>query len=168
MRSTVILFVLAFLTVGVNAQEFTNGTIITQRYDTISNVQIKVLNDSKSLLHLSYIDHQGNEQNPPIKTIKCYTRGKDVFCRVYNSGEMILVKQLVQGVKLNLYSRIYNGSKIYYIEKVYDEIIKVPSSNGKFRKVIGAFLSDHSDLSNKIKSKALTDIHEIVKIYNGN
>ena len=150
----------------IYAQEFVKGTLITTRYDTIANVDIQVMNDAKSLLRLTYIDHDGNKQRPDIDDIKCYTRGDEVFCRIYSSGEMILVKQLVQGKKLNLFERTYNGATIYYIEKVYDECIKVPSAAGKFSKVLSNFLKSSPELAERIKSKDLQDIHEIVKLYN--
>ena len=166
MKSRLIIVLLFIFSVNMYGQEFENGTIVTQHYDTITNVKIKKVSDAKSLLHITYIDNEGNEQKPAIETIKCYLRGEDVFCRIYNSGEMILVKQLIVGEKLNLYARNYNGSTTYYIEKVFDEIIKVPSSSGKFKKVIGEFLSDNTLLANKIKAKELQDITEIVTLYN--
>ena len=166
MKSTIIMFAIFMFTISIYGQEFVNGSIITQRYDTISNVKIKKVSDAKSLLHITYIDENGNEQKPAIETIKCYTRGEDMFCRIYNSGEMILAKQIVKGSKVNLFERVVNGSKIFYIEKVFDELIKVPSTNNKFRKTLSAFLSDIPQISDKIKTKELNDIHEIVSLYN--
>lgn len=166
MKSTLIALLLFAVTAGMYGQEFATGTLITTRYDTISDVKIEVLNDAKSLLHVTYIDANGEEQQPKIDNIKCYTRGDEVFCRIYNSGEMVLVKQLVKGTKLNLYKRSYNGSDIFYIEKVYDELIKVPASSGKFRKVLSAFLDSAPDVASKIKTKELNDILEIVNLYN--
>jgi len=148
------------------AQEFLNGTIITQRYDTIANVKIETISDAKSLLHLAYIDSDGNEQKPDIESIKSYTRGDENFTRIYQSGEMILVKQITAGKRLNLYERDYNGLTIYYVEKVFDEIIKVPSSGSKFNRVLGDFLSDSPEITQKIKSKELQDLKEIVALYN--
>lgn len=166
MKSILLTFVLFIFTISSYGQEFVNGTIITTRYDTITNVKIKKISDAKSLLHITYIDAEGNEQKPDIATIKCYTRGDDSFTRIYNAGEMILVKQLVAGKKLNLYHRNYSGFNVYYVEKVYDELIKVPASSGKFKRVIGEFLSDAPQLSKKIKAKELLDIKEIVTLYN--
>jgi hypothetical protein len=148
------------------AQEFLNGTIITQRYDTIANVKIETISDAKSLLHLAYIDSDGNEQKPDIESIKSYTRGDENFTRIYQSGEMILVKQITAGKRLNLYERDYNGLTIYYVEKVFDEIIKVPSSGSKFNRVLGDYLSDSPEIAQKIKSKELQDLKEIVTLYN--
>lgn len=166
MKSKLVVFVLFVFSISLYGQEFENGTIITQRYDTIANVKIKKINDAKSLLRITYIDNEGKEQKPKIATIKCYTRGEEVFCRIYNAGEMILVKQLKKGKKLNLYKRAYNGTEIYYVEKVYDELIKVPKSSGKFKKILSAFLSDSPQISEKIKLKELQDIIEIVNLYN--
>ena len=166
MKSKLVLFLVFVFTISIYGQEFENGTIVTKHYDTIANVQIKKLNDSKSLLHITYIDEQGNEQSPDIETIKCYNRGADIYSRIYNSGEMILAKKVVNGEKLNLYERHTNGSTTYYIEKVYDELIKVPSSSKKFKKVIGSFLSDAPQISSQIESKQLVDIEEIVNLYN--
>ena len=59
-----------------------------------------------------------------------------------------------------------NGSKTYYVEKVFDEIIKVPSSNSKFKKVLGEFLSESPQIAERIKSQELQDIIEIVNLYN--
>lgn len=166
MKSKLAVFVLFVFSISMYGQEFEKGTIITLRYDTISNVKIKKVNDAKSLLHITYIDDEGIEQKPKIADIKCYTRGEDVFCRIYNSGEMILVKVLTKGKKLNLYKRAYNGTEIYYVEKVYDELIKVPKSSGKFKKVLSAYLSDSPQIVEKIKSKELQNIQEIVNLYN--
>jgi len=157
---------LLLFTGSMIGQEYIEGSIITKRYDTIKNVKIKILNETKSVLHLTYIDAEGNVQKPNINTIKCYTRGDEKFCRVYHAGEMIMVKEIVQGTKLNLYKRHYNGADLYYIEKVYDELIKVPLRNGKFKKVIGNFLNSYPDVASKIKTSELTDINEIVKICN--
>ena len=158
---------LAFVfTVAVYGQDYVKGSIVTQRYDTISNVKIKKLSDAKSLLHLSYLDEDGIEQALDIDNVKCYTRGDDEFCRVFHNGEMIMVKKLVNGQKLNLYARHYNGRNIYFVEKVYDELIKVPTANGKFRKVMSEFLQINEEVAKKIKSQELTDINEIVKLYN--
>lgn len=160
---TVSLFIFSISSYG---QEFVNGIIITQRYDTIANVKIKTLSDAKSLLHLTYIDADGNEQKPDIESIKSYSRGDENFTRIYNSGEMIMVKQVTAGKKLNLYERNYNGLTTYYVEKVFDEIIKVPSSDSKFSRVLADFLSDSPEIAQKIKSKELQDIKEIVTLYN--
>lgn len=166
MKSKLIALIMLCSVSVIYAQEFVKGTLITTRYDTIANVDIQVMNDAKSLLHLTYIDAEGNTHKPDIDDIKCYTRGEEVFCRIYSAGEMILVKQIVRGKKLNLFKRTYNGNDIHYIEKVYDECIKVPASSGKFRKVMSSFLAASSDIAAKIKSKELQDIYEIVKLYN--
>ncbi|WP_298363389.1 hypothetical protein [uncultured Lutibacter sp.] len=166
MKSKFILLLLFTITFSIYAQEYENGTIVTQHYDTISNVKIEKLSDSKSLLHLNYIDKNGEVQSPAIESIKCYQRGTDTFCRIYNSGEMVLAKKVVDGEKLNLYERYLNGGTTFYIEKVYDELIKVPSSSKKFKKVIGLFLKDAPKISEKINSKELEDILEIVNLYN--
>ena len=79
---------------------------------------------------------------------------------------MIMVKQLVKGEKLNLYKRSNMGLDVFYVEKVYDELIKVPGNSGKFKKVMSQFLSSVPDISARIKSKELQDISEIVKLYN--
>lgn len=164
---TKIAYILALVcTINFYGQEFINGTIITKRYDTITDVKIKKLNDIKSLLHIVYIDAEGNEQRPDINTIKCYNRGNETFTRIYNSGEMILVKQLVAGKKLNLYHRNYSGVNVYYVEKIYDELIKVPASSGKFKKVMSEFLKDAPQISKKIKEKQLVNIEEVVSMYN--
>lgn len=166
MRFKLIILILFLFSSSIYSQEFENGSIITQRYDTITNVKVKKISDSKSLLHITYIDTNGEEQNPDIESIKYYTRGNEIFTRIYSSGEMILVKQLTSGKKLNLFERDYNGSKVYYVEKVFDETIKVPSSKGKFKKVLSAFLDDTPHVSEKIKSEELSDINEIVTLYN--
>jgi len=166
MKSKLVVFALFIFSINMYGQEFVNGNIITQRYDTIANVNIKKISDAKSLLHISYIDAEGNEQKPDIATIKCYERGTEIFCRIYNSGEMIMVKQITKGEKLNLFERDRNGSKTYYVEKVYDELIKVPASSGKFKKVLSAFLSESPQIAAKIKSNELRDIKEIVNLYN--
>ena len=166
MKSKIIAFVLVAFTISTYGQEFEKGTIITQRYDTIADVQIKKMSDSKSILHITYIDVNGAEQSPEIESIKCYSRGEDMFCRIYSSGEMILAKQIAMGEKLNLYERDYNGIKTYYVEKVFDELIKVPSSNSKFKKVLGEFLSESPQIADRIKSQELQDIIEIVNLYN--
>jgi hypothetical protein len=166
MKYILLLFSLFIFSINSYAQEFVNGTIITQRYDTIANVKIETISDSKSLLHLYYIDVDGNEQKPDIESIKSYTRGDENFTRIYQSGEMILVKQITAGKRLNLYERDYNGLTIYYVEKVFDEIIKVPSSGSKFNRVLGDFLSDSPEITQKIKSKELQDLKEIVALYN--
>ena len=160
------MFAIFMFSISIYGQEFVNGSIVTQRYDTISNVKIKKVSDAKSLLHLTYLDKDGNEQKPAIETIKCYSRGEEVYCRIYNSGEMIFAKQVVKGTKINLFERVVNGSKIFYVEKVFDELIKVPSSSNKFRKVLSSFLSDATQIASKIKAKELNDIHEIVSLYN--
>jgi hypothetical protein len=157
---------LLLFTGSILGQEYIEGSIITKRYDTIKNVKIKHMNESKSVLHLTYIDEEGNVHKPNLDTIKCYTRGDEKFCRVFLAGEMIMVKEVVQGTKLNLYRRHYNGVDLYYIEKVYDELIKVPLRNGKFKKVIGNFLSSFPNVASKIKTNELSDINEIVKICN--
>lgn len=166
MKSKLLLFILFIFTISIYGQKYETGTIITKRYDTIRNVNIEKISNSKSLLHLNYVDNDGNNQSPSIETIKCYTRGDEKFIRIYYDCEMILVKVVEMGNKVNLYERNYGGITNFYIEKVYDELIKVPSSNGKFAKVISAFLSDSNELSNKIKSKDLTNIEEIVTLFN--
>ena len=166
MKSTLILFTLFIFTISIYGQKFENGTIITKHYDTIANVKIQKVSDAKSLLHVTYVDIEGNNQKPTIETIKCYTRGDEKFVRIYYDCEMVLVKVIATGSRVNLYERDYSGSKTYYIEKVYDELIKVPSSTGKFSKVISTFLADNEDLSKEIKSKDLTDIKSIVTLYN--
>ena len=166
MKSKLVLILLVVFTISSYGQEFENGTIVTKHYDTIANVKIKKISNSKSLLHLTYIDQEGVEQSPEIESIKCYNRGEDIFCRIYNSGEMIMAKKVVIGEKLNLYERYYNGKTIFYIEKVFDELIKIPSSSNKFRKVIGDFLSDAPQISSRIETKELVDILEIVTLYN--
>lgn len=166
MKYTLLTLSLFIFSISSYAQEFVNGTIITTRYDTITNVKIETLSNAKSLLHLTYIDAEGKEQKPDIESIKSYTRGDENFTRIYHSGEMILVKQITAGKKLNLYERDYNGLTTYYVEKVFDEIIKVPASGSKFNKVLGDFLSDSPEISQKIKSKELQDLKEIVKLYN--
>lgn len=166
MKYILLLFSLFIFSINSYAQEFVNGTIITQRYDTIANVKIETISDAKSLLHLYYIDVDGKEQKPDIESIKSYTRGDENFTRIYQSGEMILVKQITAGKRLNLYERDYNGLTIYYVEKVFDEIIKVPSSGSKFNRVLGDFLSDSPEIAQKIKTKELQDLKEIVALYN--
>lgn len=166
MKLKLVLILLVVFTLNSYAQEFEKGTIVTKHYDTIANVEIKKISDEKSLLHLSYIDQEGIEQNLDIETIKHYNRGEDVFCRIYNSGEMIMAKKVVIGEKLNLYERYYNGKTVFYIEKVFDELIKIPSSSNKFRKVIGDFLSDAPKIAARIEAKELVDILEIVTLYN--
>lgn len=166
MKSKLIMFIVSVLTFAAYGQEFEKGTIVTVRYDTITDVQIKVINDAKSLQHLTYIGANGIEISPDIETVKCYTRGTDIFCRIYNEGEMMLVKNIAKGNKLNLYIKEQNGSKTYYVEKIYDELIKVPSSSNKFKKVIGDFLSASPQIAEKIKSEELSNIEEIVDLYN--
>jgi len=166
MKTKLLILLLVCFTLNISAQEYENGTIVTQHYDTIHNVKIEKLSDAKSLLHLNYIDSNGEIQSPDIASIKCYQRGIDTFCRIYNSGEMVLAKKVVDGEKLNLYERYLNGGTTFYIEKVYDELIKVPSSNKKFQKVIGSFLKDVPTISERINSKELVDILEIVNLYN--
>ena len=166
MKYTLLTLSLFIFSISSYAQEVVNGTIITTRYDTITNVKIETLSNAKSLLHLTYIDAEGKEQKPDIESIKSYTRGDENFTRIYHSGEMILVKQITVGKKLNLYERDYNGLTTYYVEKVFDEIIKVPASGSKYHKVLGDFLSDAPEISQKIKSKELQDLKEIVKLYN--
>jgi hypothetical protein len=166
MKNILLLCSLFIFSISSYAQEFVNGTIITQRYDTISIVKIETISNAKSLLHLTYIDAEGNKQKPEIESIKSYTRGDESFTRIYNNGDMVLVKQITAGKKLNLYERDYNGITTYYVEKVFDELIKVPSSSSKFNKVLGDFLSDSPEISQKIKSKELQDLKEIVTLYN--
>jgi hypothetical protein len=166
MKTKLALLLVAVFTISSYGQEYENGTIVTKHYDTIADVKIKKISDAKSVLHLTYIDHQGIEQSPDIETIKCYTRGEAFFCRIYNSGEMVMAKKVVIGEKLNLYERYYNGKTVFYIEKVYDELIKIPSSSNKFRKVIGDFLSDAPQIASRIEAKELVDIFEIVNLYN--
>ena len=166
MRNILITISLFIFSISSYGQEFATGTIITQRYDTITNVKIETISDAKSLLHLTYIDAEGNTQKPDIESIKSYTRGDESFTRIYNNGDMVMVKQITAGKKLNLYERNYNGVTVYYVEKVFDELIKVPSSGSKFNKVLGDFLSDSPEISQKIKSKELQDLKEIVTLYN--
>ncbi|MHB1147756.1 MAG: hypothetical protein ACYC01_09195 [Lutibacter sp.] len=166
MKYTLLTLSLFIFSISSYGQEFVNGTIITQRYDTISNVKIETISNAKSLLHLTYIDAEGKEQKPDIESIKSYTRGDESFTRIYNNGDMVMVKQITAGKKLNLYERDYNGTTTYYVEKVFDEIIKVPASGSKFNKVLGDFLSDSPEISQKIKSKELLDLKEIVTLYN--
>jgi len=166
MKSLLLFFALFTFSISIYGQEYVNGSIVTKHYDTISNVKIQKMSDAKSLLHITYIDEKGNEQSPEIETIKCYTRGEDVYCRIYSAGDMIFAKQVVQGEKVNLFERAVNGSKIYYVEKVFDELIKVPTSKNKFSKVLSSFLADATQIATKIKSKELNDIHEIVSLYN--
>lgn len=162
MKSKLIAIILIIFTISIYGQEFEKGTIITQRYDTIADVQIKKMNDAKSILHVTYIDATGLEQSPDIESIKCYSRGEEIFCRIYSAGEMIMAKKVASGEKLNLYVR----DNTYYIEKVFDELIKVPSSTSKFKKVLGDFLSESPQISDRIKSQDLQDIIEIVNLYN--
>ncbi len=166
MKSKILMFVFCAITLSAIGQEFEKGTIITQRYDTIANVQIEKMSDAKSILHVAYIDANGIQQSPGIETIKCYSRGTELFCRIYSSGEMIMAKKVAEGTKLNLYLRDQDGFKTYYIEKVYDELIKVPSSSGKFKKVLSEFLSESPQIAGKIKSEELNNIEEIVTLYN--
>ena len=166
MRSTFVVFALFIFTISINAQQFEIGTIITKRYDTITDVKIEKFSDAKSLVHITYINSDGNKVKPNVESIKCYTRGDEKFIRIYYDCDMILVKTITTGSKVNLYERDFNGSKTYYIEKVYDELIKVPASKGKFSKSISTFLSDNTTLSKDIKNKKLTDIEEIVSLYN--
>lgn len=166
MKNTLLTISLFIFSISSYGQEFVNGIIITQRHDTIANVKIEKLNDAKSLLHLTYIDADGNQQKPDIESIKSYSRGDENFTRIYNNGDMVLVKQITAGKKLNLYERNYNGLTTFYVEKVFDEIIKVPSSGSKYHKVLGDFLSDAPEISQKIKSKELQDLKEIVTLYN--
>ena len=166
MKNTLLTISLFIFTISSYSQEFVNGIIITQRYVTITNVKIEKLNDAKSLLHLSYVDADGILQKPDIESIKSYTRGDENFTRIYNNGDMVMVKQITAGKKLNLYERNYNGLTVYYVQKVFDEIIKVPSSGSKYHKVLGDFLSDAPEISQKIKSKELQDLNEIVSLYN--
>ena len=97
MKSKLLVLVLFIFSISIYGQEFVNGTIITKRYDTIANVKIKNINDAKSLLHLTYIDADGKEHNPAIASVKCYSRGTDIFCRIYSSGEMIMVNKSQKG-----------------------------------------------------------------------
>jgi hypothetical protein len=166
MKNTLLAISLFIFSISSYGQEFENGMIITLRHDTISNVKIEKLNDAKSLLHLTYIDADGNQQKPAIESIKSYTRGDENFTRIYNNGDMVLVKQITAGKKLNLYERNYNGVTVFYVEKVFDELIKVPSSGSKYQKVLGDFLSDAPEISKKIKSKELQNLKEIVTLYN--
>jgi hypothetical protein len=165
MKKLLTLLTLLF-TLSFYSQEYLNGSIVTQRYDTIENVKIKVVSESRSLNQITYKDALGKEIHLSMEDVKCYTRGDTVFCRIYHTGEMIMVKQLIKGEKLNLYARHYNGRDVYFIEKVYDELIKVPGGNGKFRKVMSEFLEVHPDIAAKIKAGELTDINEIVNLYN--
>lgn len=162
MKLKLIAIVLIVFTINIYGQEFEKGTIITTRYDTIKNVQIEKMNDAKSILHITYKDENGLEQSPDIESIKYYSRGEEMFCRIYSSGEMIMAKKIASGEKLNLYLR----DNTYYIEKVYDELIKVPSSSSKFKKVLSDFLSESPQISDRIESQDLQDIIEIVNLYN--
>lgn len=166
MKSKLVVIALFIFTISIYGQSFEKGTIITKRYDTIANVKIEKVNDTKSLEQINYIDSEGKNQKPDIESIKCYTRGNEKFVRIYYECEMIFVKAIETGRKVNLYEKDYNGSKTYYIEKVYDELIKVPTSSNKFAKEISVFLSDNSELSNEIKDKKISDIKEIVTLYN--
>lgn len=166
MKPTLSVLVLLLISVTFYGQDFENGTIITKHYDTITNVQIEKYSDSKSLLQITYVDKEGKEQSPSMETIKCYTRGDEKFIRIYYDCDMILVKVVEQGPKVNLYERILNGVTYYYIEKVYDELIKVPNSSSKFAKEISDFLSTNETISNEVKDKKLTDVVEIVSLYN--
>lgn len=166
MKYKLLVLALFVFSLSIYAQEYETGNIITKRYDTITEVKIEKFSDAKSLVHITYIDNEGNTQKPDIESIKCYTRGDEKFVRIYYDCEMVLVKSLVQGRKVNLYERDYNGSKIYYVEKVFDELIKVPSSSKKFSKELGEFLNDNEKLSADIKNKKMTDIEEIVSLYN--
>jgi hypothetical protein len=166
MKPILSMLALLFLSVTFYGQDFETGTIITKHYDTITNVQIEKHSDIKSLLQITYVDENGTEQSPLIETIKCYTRGDEKFVRIYYDCDMILVKVVEQGPKVNLYSRNLNGVTYYYIEKVYDELIKVPNSSNKFAKEISAFLSTNKTISDEVKDKKLTDITEIVSLYN--
>ena len=166
MKSKLVVFALLIFTISIYSQKFENGTIITKRYDTITDVKIEKFSDAKSLVHITYIDSEGNEERPSIETIKSYTRGDEKFVRIYYDCNMILVKTITTGSKVNLYERDHNGSKTYYIEKVFDELIKVPASSGKFSKALSAFLSENATLSTDIKNKKISDIEEIVNLYN--
>lgn len=166
MKFRVLMFVFCAITLSAIGQEFEKGTIITQRHDTIANVEIEKMSDAKSILHVTYKDADGVLQSPDIETVKCYSRGAEIFCRIYSSGEMIMAKKIAEGAKLNLYLRDQDGFKTYYIEKVYDELIKVPSSSGKFKKVLSEFLSESPQIAGKIKSEELNNIEEIVTLYN--
>lgn len=166
MKTKLIVPVLFFFSITFYGQDFATGTIITKHYDTIKNVQIEKYSDNKSLLQITYIDNDGNEQKPSIEDIKCYTRGDENFVRIYYDCDMILVKVIEQGPKVNLYQRDYNGVNQYFIEKVFDELIKVPSSSNKFAKEISAFLNTNETISTEVKEKKLTDIVEIVNLYN--
>lgn len=166
MRIKILILALFIFTISSYGQEFEKGNIITKHYDTIVDVQIEKVSDAKSLKHITYIDSEGKTQKPTIETIKCYKRGTEKFVRIYYDCEMILVKVVETGNKVNLYERNHDGVSSYFVEKVYDELIKAPSSSGKFSKVMSAFLSDNQELSKEIKSKKLTDIKEIVDLYN--
>lgn len=166
MKIKLIILVIFIFTINIYGQKFEKGTIITKHYDTIVDVQIEKMSDTKSLKHLTYLNEEGETVKPSIETIKCYTRGADNFTRIYYDCDMILVKVIEKGAKVNLYERSHDGVSSYYIEKVYDELIKVPSTKGKFSKVISAFLNHNQEVSNNVKSKKLTDIKEIVDLYN--
>jgi hypothetical protein len=166
MKSKLLVFAVFIFTISSYSQEFELGTIITKHYDTITDVKIEKNSDYKSLLQIVYIDKDGNTQKPDIESIKCYTRGDEKFVRIYYDCEMILVKQLVSGRKVNLYQRDYNGITAYYVEKVFDELIKVPSSSNKFAKELSEFLNSNAQISEQVKDKKLTDIKEIVTLYN--
>ena len=168
MKFTLTTFILAVFTFTVYGQIFEKGSIITQHYHTISDVQIKKLSVSESLQSITYINKNGKEQSPNIATIKSYTRGNDVFTRIYFEGKMLLVNQVTMGNKLNLYETETKGTKTYYVEKVFDELIKVPHSNNIFKKTMSEFLESSPLISEKIKSQELMDIVEIVSLYNKN
>ena len=56
MKNTLLTISLFIFSISSYGQEFVNGTIITQRYDTIKNVKIEKLNDAKSCFLAIFID----------------------------------------------------------------------------------------------------------------
>ncbi len=166
MKNTITIFTMFIFTINVTGQAFEKGTIITKHYDTIMNVKIEKVSTARSLKHLTYVDSDGKTQKPAINTIKSYTRGTDKFTRIYYDREMILVKVVTKGNKVNLYEKNQDGIYSFYIEKIYDELIKVPSSSRKFSKVMSSFLDTNGELAKNIKAQKITDIKEIVNLYN--
>jgi hypothetical protein len=166
MKTKLVVLALFIFIINSYSQQFEEGTIITKRYDTIANVKIQKISDAKSLTHLTYVNSEGKNKRPNIETIKCYTRGNEKFVRVYYDCEMILVKVITSGKKVNLYEKNSRGKITYFIEKVYDELVKVTASSKKFAKEMGAFLADNTQLSKEITDKKITDINKIVSIYN--
>lgn len=157
---------LIIFTLNIQAQVFESGTIITKHYDTIRNVAIEKCNDAKSLVQITYLNNKGLPVSLNTDNVKCYTRGTEKFVRIYYDCEMILVKVIDLGKKVNLYQRNIYGSNTYFVEKVYDELVKVPNSSNKFSKEMSDFFADNPNLAFEIKSKKLSSITEIVSLYN--